>query len=404
MTTDDTITLRLATEDDWDAIALLDAHAFGEHQNSEDMAETKLLTASSEIFLACDGDLPVGVTMHFPMDVTVPGGTTLPATGVSWVSVAPTHRRRGILRRMFTAQHERFEEAGKPLSVLTASEATIYERFGYGPATQGVTYTIDRRFAAFRPDLPPPVGARLVTSEQARELLPDIHRRWQQRTPGAQPMPQTRWQRFFADRKNARGGFSKLFFVVHPDGYVAFRRGYRVGTAGAQDARIVDFRAVTDEARSALWQVLCGIDLVETFEVTLPVGDPLLTLLTDRRVPQVQSVKDGLWVRLMDVPAALSARTYAVNTDLTVAVEDPFLNAGGVFRMVVRDGHADVVRTDREPDITVSSSVLGSLYLGAHRARQFAAANRVQATSERALHEFDLTFGTPRQPEIGWFF
>jgi len=404
MTTDDTITIRTATEDDWDAIALLDAHAFGEHQNSDDMAETKLLTASSEIYLACDGDLPVGVTMHFPMDVTVPGGATLPATGVSWVSVAPTHRRRGILRRMFTAQHERFEAAGKPLSVLTASEATIYERFGYGAATQGVDYTIDRRFTAFRKELPPPRSARLVTSEEARTLLPDIYSRWQRQTAGAQPMPQTRWHRFFADRKNSRGGFSKLFFIVHPDGYIAFRRGYRVGTAGAQEARIVDIIAATDEARSDLWQVMCGIDLVETIEVTLPVGDPLLTLLTDRRVPSVTDVKDGLWVRLMDVPAALSARTYAIDTDLTIGVEDPFLNAGGAFRFVSRDGHAEVTRTDADPDVTVSSSVLGSMYLGAHRARQFAAAGRVAATSEKALHEFDLVFGTPSQPQIGWHF
>ncbi|MGB7365260.1 MAG: GNAT family N-acetyltransferase [Rhodococcus sp. (in: high G+C Gram-positive bacteria)] len=404
MTTDDTITIRRATEDDWDAIALLDAHAFGEHQNSDDMAETKLLTASSEIFLACDGDLPVGVTMHFPMDVTVPGGTSLPATGVSWVSVAPTHRRRGILRRLFTAQHERFEDAGKPLSVLTASEATIYERFGYGAATQGVNFTIDRRFTAFRKELPPPEGARLMTSEQARELLPDIHDRWRRVTPGAQPMPTTRWQRFFADRKNARGGFSKLFFIVHPDGYVAFRRGYRVGTAGAQEARVDSFVAVTDEARSALWQVLCGVDLVESIEVTLPAGDPLLTLLTDRRVPAVTGVKDGLWVRLMDVPAALTARTYAIDTDLTIAVEDPFLNAGGVFRFVTRDGRAEVTPTTGEPDVTLSSSVLGSMYLGAHRARQFAAAGRVTTTSEKALHEFDLVFSTPSQPQIGWFF
>lgn len=405
MSTDGTITIRTATDDDWDAIALLDAHAFGEHQNADDMAETKLLTASSEIYLACDGDLPVGVTMHFPMDVTVPGGAALPATGVSWVSVAPTHRRRGILRRLFTAQHERFEEAGKPLSVLTASEATIYERFGYGAATQGVDFTIDRRFAAFPKDLAPPTGARLVTAEQARDLLPDIYERWRTLTPGAQPMPATRWQRFFADRKNSRGGFSKLFFVVHPDGYVAFRRGYRVGTAGAQEARIVDFVAATDEARSALWQVLMGIDLVESYEVTLPVGDPLLTLLTNRRVPRVTGTKDGLWVRLMDVPAALSARTYAIDTDLTIEVRDPFLSAGGVFRFVTRDGHAEVVRSDGAvPDITVASSVIGSMYLGAHRARQFAASGRVTASSEKALHEFDLAFGTPTPPQIGWFF
>jgi predicted acetyltransferase len=404
MSTEQNITIRPATDDDWDAIALLDAHAFGEHQNAEDLAETKLLTESSEIVLACAGDLAVGVTMHFPMHVTVPGGASLAATGVSWVSVAPTHRRRGILRKMFTEQHTHFEEAGRPLSVLTASEATIYERFGYGAATAGVAVELDRRFATFHRDAPAGEGTRLVESATAQTLLPEIYRRWQAVTPGAQPMPAVRWERFFADRENSREGFSPLFFVVHADGYVAYRRGRRVGTAGAQEARVVDFVAVTDEARSALWQVLCGIDLVDTIEVTLPPGDPLFTLLTDRRAPAVTGVKDGLWVRIMDVPVALEARTYAIDTDLVIEVVDPFLNAGGRFRLVVTGGRAEVTRTDAEPDVTTSLSVLGSLYLGGHRARQFAAAGRVGAASEKALHEFDLAFSTDRQPEIGWFF
>ncbi len=96
MTTDESITIRTATDDDWDAVALLDAHAFGEHQNAEDLAETQILTQSEHVYLAWDGETPVGVAMHFPMSVTVPGGAQVEASGVSWVSVAPTHRRRAV--------------------------------------------------------------------------------------------------------------------------------------------------------------------------------------------------------------------------------------------------------------------------------------------------------------------
>ena len=176
MTTDETITIRTATDDDWDAVRLLDAHAFGEHQNSEDLAETQILTSSKHVVMAWDGDTPVGVAMHFPMSVTVPGGAQVEVSGVSWVSVAPTHRRRGILRRMFTEQHRKLDAAGAPLSLLTASEATIYGRFGYGPATEEHTVVLDQP-AAVSHRVGPACGKRrfgdglLLVAERAQAAV-----------------------------------------------------------------------------------------------------------------------------------------------------------------------------------------------------------------------------------------
>jgi predicted acetyltransferase len=399
MTNDDSITIRTATDDDWDAVALLDAHAFGEHQNAEDLAETQILTQSEHFYLAWDGTTPVGVAMHFPMSVTVPGGAQLDASGVSWVSVAPTHRRRGILRSIFTRQHRALSDAGAPLSLLTASEATIYGRFGYGPVTEEVSISLDRRFARFRPEVPPATDVRLIETAEAPALLPDIYHRWQRQTAGAQPKPPIRWERFFADRENRRGGLTALFFIVHPDGYVAYRRGRNPNRVVVQE-----FIAVTDEAYSALWQILVGVDLADTIEVQQSRDEALPFLLTDYRLPKVTAHHDTLWARIMHVEAALEARTYALDTSLIIAVRDPFLDAGGTYSLTVTDGRATCTRVESEPDIELDIDVLASIYFGTHRARLFAAANRLTARNEESLHALDLTFGTDRPAVMGWGF
>lgn len=400
MSTDNAITIRTATDDDWDAVALLDAHAFGEHQNAEDLAETQILTTSKDVYLAWDGKTPVGVAMHFPMSVTVPGGAQVEASGVSWVSVAPTHRRRGILREMFTLQHRALESAGAPLSLLTASEATIYRRFGYGPATVEHDVEVDRRFTQFHKDVPAATEVRLIESAEAASILPDIYHRWQQITAGAQPKPPVRWERFFADRENRRGGNTALFFVVHPDGYVAYRRS----TSGPRKVVVQEFIAVTDEAYSSLWQVLTGVDLADTIEISQAPDEQLPFLLTNSRLPKTTGHHDALWARIMNVEKALEARTFALDTNLIITVKDPFLNAGGTFDLSIEGGRAHCARTEADADIEIDLDVLGSLYFGAFRARTYAAANRLWARDEASLHALDLAFSTPKSSVLGWFF
>ena len=399
MTTDETITIRTATDDDWDAVRLLDAHAFGEHQNSEDLAETQTLTSSKHVVMAWDGDTPVGVAMHFPMSVTVPGGAQVEVSGVSWVSVAPTHRRRGILRRMFTEQHRKLDAAGAPLSLLTASEATIYGRFGYGPATEEHTVVLDRRFSQFHAEVPPVTGVRLIESAEASRLLPEIYHRWQRVTPGAQPKPPIRWERFFADRENRRQGLTELFFIAHADGYVAYRRS-------ATESKIVvqEFIAVTDQAYAELWQVLAGVDLVDTIEVNQAPDEALPFLLTSNRLPKITGHFDALWCRIMDVKTALEARTYGVDAQFVIEVEDPFLDAGGNFDVTISGGRATVTPTEAAPDARMKLDVLSAMYFGTHRATRFAAASRLWSRTPEALHTVDIAFATDRAAVLGWAF
>lgn len=395
------IQVRAADESDWPAIELLDAVGFGYHPAEPDRTLGRALMRVEDVVLATEDGVPVGVALHLPLEITVPGGRQLATRGVSWVSVAPTHRRRGVLRAMFAHLHRQIAATGVPLSGLTASEAGIYGRFGYGPATVVSEVTLDRRFARFRDDAPDPGGVRVVDAATAARQLPSIYDRWRRLTPGAQARPQPHWDFTFTDPEAGRGGGTALFFLLHPDGYAMFRRR---GDGESRTAVVEELVAVTDAAHAALWRALCGLDLTARIEADVHADDPLRHMLTDSRLVRTTRVADGLWLRIMDVPAALEARTYSVDVDTVVEVRDPYLDAGGTFALTVRDGRAQCRRTDAAPRVSLDLDVLGSLYLGGHQARPFAAAGRLQAASDRDLTRFALAFLTDRPAVLGWGF
>ncbi|MDV7353586.1 enhanced intracellular survival protein Eis [Rhodococcus oxybenzonivorans] len=400
-TTTGGITIRTATEQDWPKIVLLNEICFATPQTPELTAFWKGLVGADRPVIALDGAAVVGATMDIPMTVTVPGGVGVPAAGITAVTVAPTHRRRGILRALYTEQHARLRRAGVPLSILTASEGGIYGRFGYGPATVESTVGVDRRFAALHPKVPDPGGVRMVRPVEARPSITDIYDRWQRRTPGAQVRPDNVWDRIFADPENERGGGTSLFGLLHDDGYVLYRC---VSGEHGTTARVQEFRSVTDDSHIALWRTLLGLDLIRRIEASVVPDDPLPYLLTDSRLARTTSRHDELWVRIMDVPAALEARVYRCDLDVVMQVDDGFLDAGGRFALRVRDGRAVCTRTEADPQVVIALDVLGSLYLGAHRARAFAAANRLWAVDSSTLDALDRAFGSEYSAQMGWGF
>src|SRR4029077_8995880 len=143
--------------------------------------------------VACDRNDIVGMSHYLELRLTVPGGAVLPIAGVTLVAVAPTHRRRGILRAMYTELHDRIAGARYPIAALTASEGGIYGRFGYGPATVVQELSVDRRFTRFREDAPDPGGVRLVRPSEHRDDFAEIYERWRVRTPGGLVRPQALW-------------------------------------------------------------------------------------------------------------------------------------------------------------------------------------------------------------------
>ncbi|MFC4373508.1 GNAT family N-acetyltransferase [Nocardia halotolerans] len=401
MTSAKSVRVRAATEADRAAIVLLRETGFGMRYGPVELEEQGRLFPVERSLVAVDGDQVVGHTVDITMNVTVPGLQTVRACGVEGVAVAPTHRRRGILRALFTTQHARAAAEGLPLAILTASEATIYGRFGYETTIHDTVVRIDRRRAEFRATTPDPGGVTISTMEAAKSHLRQVYARWQQRTPGAQERPDAKWALLFADPDRNRDGATSLYVLLHADGYALYRRRY---LDGRPTVVLWEMRAITTEAHAALWRVLLGMDLVDTVEATLAEDDPLPYLLTDPRAVTLTRRGDALWARVMDVPAALTARSYRHDLDAVVAVHDPFRDAGGTFALRVRDGIAACAPTSRTPDLTCDINVLGGLYFGAHRARDYARAHRISVTGPMVLDDFDAAFATERAPELGWFF
>ncbi|MEH3139614.1 MAG: enhanced intracellular survival protein Eis [Mycobacterium kyogaense] len=393
------ITFRSAEEADWPAMGLITATGFAHEQPEETAAVWRSLVARDGAVVACDGDAVVGTALFLDLEVTVPGGAVLPMAGVSMVAVAPTHRRRGALSGMFDELHRRMEDY--PIAGLEASEAEIYGRFGYGPATVWERLEVQRRTARFHPGVRDPGGVRIVRPAEHRAQLEDIDERWRRQTPGGLHTPARLWDEVLADRESSRDGGTPRYCLLHPDGFAFYRlhRGDEKSTA-----EVTKFAAVTAEAQIALWRVLLGLDLKDVIGVHTHPGNVLPYLLTDPRLVRTTDVFDGLWLRMLDIPAVLQARAYSADLAVVLDVSDEFLGRGGRFALTSRDGRAQCEPTDAEADVHLDVSVLGSLYLGAHRASSFAAAQRLHCTDSRVVTALDKTFASDVPAELGFGF
>ncbi|WP_028935897.1 GNAT family N-acetyltransferase [Pseudonocardia spinosispora] len=390
--------LRRATHDDLPAVGTADARAFGLNYTDQALEDFRPLFEPERFVLATDPAIKavVGVAGSFSLEVTLPGGASVPTQGLTWVSVATTHRRQGVLRWMLTDMHQGFVEEGLALSLLMASEGGIYGRFGYGQASRARSVTIDRRLARVRPDARGRGGVRFVDSDEARALAPDVHRRWVATTPGALHRDDRWWDFLLLDREADREGGSALFFLLHTDGYVAYRIQH-----SDNSCRVEDFFAVTDEAHAALWHTLLGLDLVHTVtSVACSLDDPLPFLLEDPRQVRTTGVVDGLWARILDVGAALSARPYATDIDVVLDVADPLPGLGGRYRLRGGPEGASCERVTTEPDVRVDIASLSTLLFGAHRARTLARAGLVVAEPS-VVNRVDLAFAGEREARHG---
>jgi len=400
VTVPDPLILRDITDDDWPGVALLAATSYGSFWHAETFAAWRTLMPPRSSVVVCDGDDVVAMAHYVNLRLTVPGGAVLPAAGITWVGVAPTHRRRGLLRAMYSDLHQRFDDAGHPIAALTATEGGIYGRFGYGPATVETELTLDRRFARLHHDAPDPGEVRVVRPDEHRDQFAAIYDRYRTGTPGGMERPSALWDDLLADWPDSRGGGTQWCSFLHPDGYVL----YRVHRGASRNVRVEEFTAATPHAHAALWRALLGLDLVETITVPSHPADPLPYLLTDSRLVRTTAAEDALWLRIMDVPAALEARTYQADLETVIEVADGFRSNGGRFALMIRDGRARCVHTDASPEFVMDLDVLGSLYLGGHAARTLAAANRLRGGEPQSLDRFDAAFRSDVPAQLGFHF
>jgi predicted acetyltransferase len=395
-----TTEIRSSVDADWPQILLLDATNFGMFGPTEAFDGWRSMMPEGASLVACDADDVVGMAHYLDMRLTLPGGAVLPMAGLTMVAVAPTHRRQGLLRKMYAELHDRVAVNRYPLAGLRASEGGIYGRFGYGPATIEQDLTVDRRFARFRDDAPDPGGVRMVKAAEHRAHLEATYERWRLRTPGGLACPSVLWEEVLADRESRRRGGSAWYTFLHSDGYAM----YRVFGDDPMIVRVADLTALTRDAHVALCRALIGLDLMDKVIFSTHPDDPLPYLLADARCARISHTEDDLWLRIMDIRLALETRTYQVELSTVIEVSDGFRSDGGRFALDIVGGRARCTPTDAPAEVHMGLDVLGSMYLGGHRASKFASANRLRCDDAEIVARLDTAFASDVPAQLGYGF
>ncbi|MFD3610497.1 GNAT family N-acetyltransferase [Streptomyces atroolivaceus] len=354
----------------------------------------------------------VATFRSFAQELTVVGGAKVPADAVTAVTVTPTHRRRGLLSRMMATDLAAAKERGDVVASLIAAEYPIYGRYGFGPAAWTAEWEIDVPRAGLDPRAAVPSEAdggriELVDGADVRKLGPELHgrlaarqhgvvsrdERWWQRSTGVDvPSSETWTEPFYAVYRSADGG---------TDGLIAYRADdhWGDGKQPLNKATVAGMLAVTPAAERALWHFVCSIDWITTVRSGYRAPDDVLPLLLpDPRAARIVTQADWLWLRLLDIPRALEARTYATEAALVVDVRDATGLAGGRFLLDVSPSGASCVPTTRDADLTLDVSELGALYLGDESPVRLAALGRLDEHRAGAAVTADAVFRTPRRP------
>jgi predicted acetyltransferase len=349
---------------------------------------------------------PVGTVSSWITPLTVPGPRPLDSWAISAVSVAPTHRRRGIAGALLPAELRTAHALGVPLAILTVSESTIYGRWGFGAAAFASSWSVDTRRVRW---VGPATSGRLSFAEPVdyRETGQAVIERANAARPGEiglsdhlahriiGPMAGTpKADRYRLVRYDAADGT--------PEGFVTYTITPNETDFARNSIEVVALVAATESANAALWRFLLEMDLVgEVRASTRGVDEPLRWFVSDLRGVQQTSVVDHLWVRILDVPAALEARRFEAAGSIVLEIDDPLGFAGGRFRLEVLDtGEAHVRPTGEAADVFLPVSSLGSLYLGHDAAPGLAAAGRITGDAD-ALGRLFRTAVPPRLSS--WF-
>src|SRR5215469_2332214 len=403
--------IRPAGPDEFDAIFAVDQQAFHGRPINE-----KLRTAILRQFefdrslVAFDGDTPVGISGIYSFRLSVPGAMA-PVAGVTYISVLPTYRRRGILSSLIRRQFAHIRDRGEAIAALWASESGIYGRYGYGTATWRAGFRFQRGEGALGRQAPvagPGLRLRLAEPEAVRAELAKVYEAMLPTRPGMFPRDELWWNRVLATAHEDQVDGDPLHCLLAEDD--SGPRGYAIysgtprwdGQAFLPDSvlNIRETMATDPAATAALWADLLSRDLTSEFTAGMqPVDDPVLHMLADPRRARLH-IGDGLWVRLVDLPRALAQRRYACPVDVVIEVNDPILAANrGTWRLRTETtagagadsarsgmGLAAVCEPDTGPaDLALDVSALGAAYLGGTRLGSLAGAGLVTERRQGAL-------------------
>lgn len=379
--------VRTLSEQDWSAFAALDSHAFGSTAPEELLEAERAFFGGGRDIGAYDAELLVGIATAYPFELTVPGGT-VPAAGISWVGVLPTHRRRGVLSSLMDAQLSGLHEEGRePVAVLWASEPPIYGRFGYGLSSRFWSVTVPRSATALSADTPldPDLRLRLVAADDWA-LTAKVYDGVAAQRPGMFARDERWWRRAVLDIPAMRDGRSELRCVVAEDGtgvrgYARYSTKQDFSDFGNGTVSVREVMAADPAALAALYRYLFDLDLMGSASVwNVPVDDPLMHWLQNPRRAKPE-VNDALYTRLVDVDTALAGRTYADDIDVVLEVRDAHCpwNAGR-WRLSGGTAGATCNRTQDAADLTLDVRELGAAYLGGISLVELAAAGWVEGS------------------------
>jgi len=377
-------------------------HYFGHSPPPEDaIKHFRRILPPERVHAAFEGEIAVAGSAAYAFDLTVPGAQ-VKASGITIVGVLPTHRRRGLLQEIIRAHIDAAHVRGEPVAVLWPSEDAIYNQFGFGMAALAAEIDVPRERAAAYGHVEVPGTVRIVPLAEAEPLVAPVYARVARDTPGMFARSSAWWQdRLLTDHPWRRlGGGALQCVVLEIDGAPAAFAFYRVNVAfehGSSTGNIFVVEAMGDSPRAqhAIWRYLLNIDWLARVKASfLPVDHPLLLSVAEPRRLGFR-IREGIAVRLIDVGAALSARSYASDDSVVIDVADKFCPWNAGRWRVTRGGTS---RTETEADLACEVNSLGCTYLGGFTFAQLARALRVRELRKGALARADAMFYTDRAP------
>ncbi|MDT5144373.1 MAG: hypothetical protein QOI79_3740 [Mycobacterium sp.] len=351
-------------------------------------------------------DRLVGTADAVTSGLTLPGGTIVGHAAVTHIGVLPSFTRKGIATDLVRHQLHDIAARGEVIATLRASEATIYERYGYGVASSSQSVEVQTARAALRPGVGAGGSVRLLDAAQVWDLLPRIYAANRPSRPGTIDRPDVWWQGLRLRTESSSGAW---YVAVHgePGSETGFARYRPINTETwfVSDQRTIvveDFFAPNTEAYLGLLRFLLGLDLIDHVMFwMLPVDDPLPWLLLDRRAARVTAVHDETWLRVVDVEKALTARQYEGSGAVTIAVNDPLLPDNSVTLTIAGDG---AETTEQRPQLQVGVAGLAAVLLGDATWRSLAVAGLARADDPAAVEAADRLFSVRNAPYAGFFF
>ena len=373
---------------------------------------------------AFDGDRVVGTLRSFATAFTVPGPAAVDAAALTNVTVAPDHRRHGLLTQMITADLRASAERGESVGILIASEYPIYGRFGYGAAVEGAVYSVDLPSTRFRPGGGDNGSRRdtavrrdtgrveLVDLFTMRHEAPALYERFRTAQPGSIERSARWWDRVLhqVEVPGAKPpqGYRALYRSPEgvPEGYVRYSAAQGWDSMRQTgELTVEELVATTPAAYERLWRFCCEVDLVTKVRAgDRPVDEVLAWLLEDGRAVRQTGRFDFLWVRVLDVLGALSARRYSVDGRVVIEVVDTMGFAGGRYALEGGPSGARCAPTDQSADLSMPVGALGSLYAGGVSARVLRAAGYVDEHTPGAIDRANVMFRSSLAPWCStWF-